>query len=75
MVQGMADGSRGGVKDIAGLLHDLRNPLTVSALNAELLLDGAAGVLSEDQRKYIGEIYASNKKMLELLNRVPAERE
>jgi len=60
---------------MAELLHDLRNPLTVTVLNSELLLNGAGGALGDEQKKYVTEIYESSKKMLDLMERMPHTRE
>jgi two-component system sensor histidine kinase VicK len=48
--------------------HQLRTPLAVSTLHAEMLLAGHAGELGEEQKEYIKEIQLYNKKMADLLN-------
>ena len=47
--------------------HQLRTPLAVSTLHAEMLLAGHVGELNEEQREYVEEINFYNKKMAELL--------
>lgn len=48
--------------------HQLRTPLTVSSLHAEMLLAGGSGPLNTEQRRYLEEIQSYNKKMAQLLN-------
>lgn len=48
--------------------HQLRTPLSAINWYAEMLLDGDAGVLSQDQKQYVGEIYAGNQRMVDLVN-------
>lgn len=48
--------------------HQLRTPLSVIKWYSEMLLDGDAGKLNEEQRKYVEEIYKGNQRMVELVN-------
>ena len=47
--------------------HQLRTPLSSIALSIELLLRGASGEISPEQRKYLSEAYNSTKIMAELI--------
>lgn len=48
--------------------HQLRTPLTAINWYAEMLLSGDAGTLTEDQKKYLEEIYNGNQRMVDLIN-------
>ncbi len=48
--------------------HQLRTPLSAVNWYTEMLLAEDAGTLSEKQRKYLGEVYRSNQRMVELVN-------
>jgi len=48
--------------------HQMRTPLSTVSWYAEMLLDGDAGVINEEQKKYLQEIYDSNKRMTDLVN-------
>lgn len=48
--------------------HQLRTPLSTVSWYAEMLLDGDAGKLNIEQRKYIEQIYESNHRMIDLVN-------
>lgn len=48
--------------------HQLRTPLSAIGWYSELMLNGDAGKLSEEQRDYLEEIYASNRRMVELVD-------
>lgn len=48
--------------------HQLRTPLSTINWYAEMLLNGDAGKITEEQTKYVQEIYAGNQHMTELVN-------
>ncbi len=48
--------------------HQLRTPLTYVNWFAEMLLGGDGGELTEKQKKYVKEMYAGNKRMVDLVN-------
>lgn len=48
--------------------HQLRTPLTAVSWYTELILGGDAGPISPKQKKYLGEIYQGNKRMIDLVN-------
>lgn len=48
--------------------HDLRNPLGVIMSYSELLRDGLAGPLTDDQREFIDAMHGSSQFMLALIN-------
>ena len=48
--------------------HQLRTPLSTVNWYTEMLLAGDAGPVSEDQRRYLEEVYHGNQRMVELVN-------
>lgn len=48
--------------------HQLRTPLTAINGYSEMLLDGDAGDLNEEQKEYVEELYSSNKRLIDLVN-------
>ncbi|MDD4333360.1 MAG: ATP-binding protein [Patescibacteria group bacterium] len=48
--------------------HQLRTPLTSINWYTEMLLSGDAGKLNEEQRKYLEEVDAGTKRMVDLVN-------
>ncbi len=47
--------------------HQLRTPLSAINWYTEMLLDGDAGELNEQQKTYLTEIYKGNKRMVDLV--------
>jgi len=47
--------------------HQLRTPLSTISWYAEMLLAGDAGKVTEEQARYVDEIYQSNRRMTELV--------
>jgi two-component system sensor histidine kinase VicK len=48
--------------------HQLRTPLSTVNWYAEMLLEGDVGELNCKQKKYLDEVYRSNRRMVELVN-------
>lgn len=48
--------------------HQLRTPLSSINWYTEMLLDGDAGELNKEQKQYLSEIAAGNKRMVDLVN-------
>ena len=48
--------------------HQLRTPLSTINWYSEMLIEGDAGELNEDQKMYIDEIYQGNQRMVDLVN-------
>lgn len=48
--------------------HQLRTPLTNMNWRLEMLLDGEVGKLTDEQKKYLGEIERGTSRMTELVN-------
>ena len=48
--------------------HQLRTPLTAVAWYTEMLLKKDAGQLNKKQEDYLGEIYAGNQRMIDLVD-------
>lgn len=55
---------------IANMSHELRTPLNSIIGFSDVLLDRTFGDLSENQERYIKNIYSSGKHLLELINNV-----
>jgi diguanylate cyclase (GGDEF)-like protein/PAS domain S-box-containing protein len=55
---------------IANMSHELRTPLNSILGFSDVLLDRTFGDLTENQERYIGNIYSSGKHLLELINNV-----
>jgi signal transduction histidine kinase/CHASE1-domain containing sensor protein len=50
--------------------HQLRTPLTAVSWYTEMFLNGDTGKLTTTQKKYLREIYGSNKIMIDLVNKL-----
>ena len=48
--------------------HQLRTPLSTVSWYAEMLLTEDMGHLNKKQKKYLGAVYSSNQRMVELVN-------
>jgi len=48
--------------------HQLRTPLSTINWYTEMLLAGDAGKVTDEQKKYLDEIYTGNQRMVELVN-------
>jgi PAS domain S-box-containing protein len=55
---------------LANMSHELRTPLNAIIGFSELLHDGKAGVLTADQKEYLGDILTSSHHLLQLINDV-----
>ncbi|MDK9703065.1 MAG: response regulator [Sulfuritalea sp.] len=53
---------------LASMSHELRTPLNAIIGFSEVLRDGIAGEVSEQQREYLGDILNSGTHLLELIN-------
>jgi signal transduction histidine kinase/DNA-binding response OmpR family regulator len=53
---------------LANMSHELRTPLNAVIGFSEVLRDGLAGDLSDEQREFVGEIHGSGKHLLSLIN-------
>ncbi len=47
--------------------HQLRMPIAAVGWNAEMLLDGDAGAITDEQKEYVREIYTNNRRMAGLV--------
>ena len=53
---------------LANMSHELRTPLNAIIGFSEVLGDGLIGNLSDQQKKFIGDIFSSGKHLLSLIN-------
>jgi PAS domain S-box-containing protein len=53
---------------LANMSHELRTPLNAIIGFSEVLKDGLLGEMTEQQRKFIGDIFGSGKHLLSLIN-------
>ncbi|HET8912422.1 MAG TPA: histidine kinase dimerization/phospho-acceptor domain-containing protein, partial [Ktedonobacteraceae bacterium] len=55
---------------LAGMSHELRTPLNAIIGFSELLYDEVVGTVSEEQKDYLGDVLASGRHLLDLINEV-----
>ena len=55
---------------LANMSHELRTPLNAIIGFSELISDGKAGALTDDQREYMADILTSGRHLLALINDV-----
>jgi PAS domain S-box-containing protein len=55
---------------LANMSHELRTPLNAVIGFAEILIDGKAGALNDNQREFLGDILTSGQHLLQLINDV-----
>ena len=53
---------------LATMSHELRTPLNAIIGFAEVLKDGLAGEINEEQKRFAGDIYSSGRHLLSLIN-------
>ncbi len=53
---------------LANMSHELRTPLNAIIGFSELMKDGLTGALGAEQQEYVGDIHASGKHLLSLIN-------
>ena len=53
---------------LANMSHELRTPLNAIIGFSELMKDGLVGTLSEQQDRFVGDIYSSGQHLLSLIN-------
>jgi PAS domain S-box-containing protein len=53
---------------LANMSHELRTPLNAIIGFSELMKDGLVGALSEQQERFVGDIYSSGQHLLSLIN-------
>ena len=53
---------------LANMSHELRTPLNAIIGFSEVLKDGLLGEMTDQQRKFIGDIFGSGKHLLSLIN-------
>ncbi len=55
---------------LANMSHELRTPLNGVIGFAEILYDGRVGPVSAEQKEFLGDILASSRHLLQLINDV-----
>jgi len=55
---------------VHSITHDLRSPMTSVRGFVEVLLDGSAGEINEEQREFLKIIDASSRKLLGMINNI-----
>jgi PAS domain S-box-containing protein len=64
----LEDASRLKSEFLANMSHELRTPLNAIIGFSEVLGDGLIGDLTDQQKKFIGDIFSSGKHLLSLIN-------
>ena len=64
----LEEASRMKSESLANMSHELRTPLNAIIGFSEVLGDGLIGNLSDQQKKFIGDIFSSGKHLLSLIN-------
>ncbi len=69
-VERMRDADRIKASFLATVSHELRTPLTSVLGYSEMLLDGLAGPLNEEQRDYLSTVMAKGEQLLGLISKL-----
>lgn len=69
-VQRMRDADRVKANFLATVSHELRTPLTSVLGYSEMLLDGLAGPLNDEQRDYLSTVMAKGEQLLGLISKL-----
>jgi len=64
----LEDASRMKSEFLANMSHELRTPLNAIIGFSEVLRDGLIGEMTDQQRRFIGDIFGSGKHLLSLIN-------
>jgi len=63
------DGTNRQIADFSAMIaHDLRSPLTAMISAAAIVEDGLAGLVNEEQKKWLAKIQASARTLVDLVN-------
>ena len=57
---------------MAHISHDLRTPLNVIMGFSALMLDEVPGKINEEQRQCLNDILSNARRLLDLINDIPA---
>lgn len=69
-IQRVREADRVKVNFLATVSHELRTPLTSVLGYTEMILDGLAGPLSDDQREYLGTVMSKGEQLLGLIGKL-----
>jgi signal transduction histidine kinase len=69
-IERMRDADRVKASFLATVSHELRTPLTSVLGYSEMLLDGLAGPLNEEQRDYLSTVMAKGEQLLGLISKL-----